>query len=291
MHKRSVLITGCDSGLGKALAIHLDSKGVPVIAACLTEEGADQLVKDCSSRLETFVMDVTDDEKVLELRNKLESKLKNGLHALVNNAGIRCPNVAGDLECYKSKDFLKVLHVNSVAMANLSIQFLPLLEKAKGRIVFMGSISGRMASPYLIPYAMSKHATEGLTDSLRTTLLHRKSNVSVHLLEPGLYDTDLLSSRKLTQALIAGFDELPEDVKSQYKVKTHFTDKYLKVNENYKNVASKDLDEVAEAYENAIFSKYPRKRYSVGKDTYFVYLPLFYLPSFLSDYIIVRNTP
>lgn len=191
LYRRYILITGCDSGrcnlltlcadeimfnwyflgFGRHLAHHLDSRGIPVIATCLTEEGAEELKKECSSRLEIFLLDVTDDEKVLELRNKLENKLKNGLHALVNNAGIRGPNVSGDLECYKSKDFLEVLHVNTVAMANLSLQLLPLLEKANGRIINMGSASGRMASPYLIPYAISTHATEGLTDSLRLKLI------------------------------------------------------------------------------------------------------------------------
>ncbi|CAD5117585.1 DgyrCDS6343, partial [Dimorphilus gyrociliatus] len=243
LYKRYVLITGCDSGFGKSLAVHLDSKGIPVIATCLTEEGEKDLKHECSSRIQTFILDVTNDEQVLELRNKLETKLKNGLHALVNNAGIRGPSVSGDLECYESKDFLEVLHVNTVAMANLSIRFLPLLEKAKGRIINMGSAIGRMASPNLLPYCMSKHATEGLTDSLRTTLQHRKSSVSVHLMEPGLYVTNLLCPKLLTKKLIAGFDRLPEESKEKYRVKTYYTDKYLKINDYYTLNASKDLQE------------------------------------------------
>src|SRR5207247_9252963 len=87
-----------------------------------------------------------------------------GLAGLVNNAGIA---IGGPLE-YVSVDLLrKQLEVNVIGLHAVTAAMLPLIRRAKGRIVHIGSISGRIASPFIGPYTASKHAVEALADALR----------------------------------------------------------------------------------------------------------------------------
>lgn len=155
-------------GFGEKFARQLDAKGVKVIATCLTKDGEERLKKNCSKQLKTFILDVTKDEQVNEIKSKLEIELKDvGLHALVNNAGISTASIVGELEMYNSEDYRRVLDVNTVAVANLSLRFLPLLSKAQGRIVNVSSAAGRLAEGNNIPYHVSKFATEAFSDCLR----------------------------------------------------------------------------------------------------------------------------
>lgn len=78
LHKRYVLITGCDTGFGNILARSLDNKGVPVIAGCLTQQGADNLKKEASSRLKTLIIDVTDEQSVLRAAEFVKHYIPNG---------------------------------------------------------------------------------------------------------------------------------------------------------------------------------------------------------------------
>ena len=111
------------------------------------------------------------------------------LDGLVNNAGIA---VAAPLEFVPPEELRYQLEVNLVGQVAVTQAFLPALRRAKGRIVFMGSIAGRSALPFLSPYAASKHALEAIADSLRLEL--RPFGIHVSIVEPGTIKTRIWSS-------------------------------------------------------------------------------------------------
>ncbi|CAJ0966842.1 unnamed protein product [Ranitomeya imitator] len=157
-----VFITGCDTGFGNVLAKQLDKRGMKVLAACLTNEGAENLKKETSSRLQTIILDVTDSKKCKRCCRKGGSY---GLWGLVNNAG--CANANVPIEWQKKEDFLKILNVNLIGMVDVTVHLLHLVRKAQGRIVNVSSCMGKLANPCTAGYSMSKYGVEAFSDCLR----------------------------------------------------------------------------------------------------------------------------
>ena len=85
LNKRYILITGCDTGFGNALAKKLDLMGCPVFAACYTAEGAENLKKECSSRLTTLQLDVSKEESIKEAYEFVSNHLSKGEGRLALN--------------------------------------------------------------------------------------------------------------------------------------------------------------------------------------------------------------
>src|SRR5207253_8732343 len=106
------------------------------------------------------------------------------LHGLVNNAGVA---VAGALEFLPLDELRRQLEVNLVGQLAVTQAFLPGLRPARGRLVFVGSIAGRSALPFLGAYAASKHALEAVADSLRLELAPWGMRVAI--VEPGTIAT------------------------------------------------------------------------------------------------------
>src|SRR5947209_16873980 len=126
-------------------------------------------------------MDVTDTASITRVRGEVERALgTTPLIALVNNAGIPA---AGPLELLPLDELRRVLEVNLIGVVAVTQAFLPLLKRARGRIVNISSVSGRVAMPFMGPYAASKFALEAVSDSLRRELL--PFGVDVIVVEPG----------------------------------------------------------------------------------------------------------
>ncbi|XP_077865821.1 D-beta-hydroxybutyrate dehydrogenase, mitochondrial-like [Saccoglossus kowalevskii] len=162
---KAVFITGCDSGFGHHLAQRLNSAGVIVFAGCLFEdgEGAATLKSTCSKTLNVVPLDVTSDESVTKARHFVEDNLPNhceGLWSVVNNAGIW---KWGEIEWIKVDILKQLMDVNVFGMMRVTKEFQPLVRKAKGRIVNVGSMSGMWTCPAGAMYCMSKHAVESFT--------------------------------------------------------------------------------------------------------------------------------
>ncbi|XP_043362462.1 retinol dehydrogenase 16 isoform X2 [Dermochelys coriacea] len=160
-----VLITGCDSGFGHLLAQQLDTRGLRVLAACLTQQGAEQLKKATSERLQTVILDVTRTDSVAAATAWVKEQVGDkGLWGLVNNAGIAIP-VAPN-EWLTKDDFIKVLDVNLIGLIEVTLSVLPLVKRARGRVVNVASIMGRL-SFFGGGYCPSKYGVEAFSDSLR----------------------------------------------------------------------------------------------------------------------------
>ena len=132
--KRSILITGCDTGFGNLLAVKAKQFGFYVFACCLSKssDGAAALEKEGCHVLE---MDVTKQESIDAARVDVEERLKSEgllLHGVVNNAGVNV--TAGPLEWATPEMVEKVLTVNTMGVVRVNRSFLPFIRAAKGKI-------------------------------------------------------------------------------------------------------------------------------------------------------------
>ncbi|XP_040912451.1 retinol dehydrogenase 1 isoform X2 [Toxotes jaculatrix] len=278
--QKHVFITGCDSGFGNLLARQLDRKGFHVVAACLTEKGAADLAAAASPRLKTLLLDVTDSESIRRAVEFVSGEVgERGLWGLVNNAGRSTP--IGPTEWMDLKDFRKVLDVNLTGVIEVTFQFLPLLKKAQGRVVNVASILGRLS---LIGggYCLSKYGVEAFSDSLRREMQH--FGIKVSIIEPGFFKTGVTRLDLIEADLRRLWTRLPEDIKTSYGA-TYFED-YLKAQDfSMGLLCSPDISKVTRCMEHALTACFPRTRYGAGWDAKLFWIPLSYLPSFVSDFV------
>uniref|UniRef100_A0A8C5MF69 Uncharacterized protein n=1 Tax=Leptobrachium leishanense TaxID=445787 RepID=A0A8C5MF69_9ANUR len=279
-----VLITGCDTGFGNLMARQLDRRGMRVLATCLTEKGAENLKKETSSRLQTVILDITDSQRVTSAAKWVFSIVGDtGLWGLVNNAGSGhglCPN-----EWQRKEDFAKVLDVNLLGTVDITLNMLPLIRKSQGRIVSVSSSGGRLA---IIGggYCLSKYGVEAFCDSLRREM--RDFGVKVSIIEPGAFTTAITDCDLYLKNLTHFWEKVPSEVKEAYG------EQYFKqYAENMKSLrtCSPKLHRVTDAIEHALTAVYPWTRYSAGWDCKLFYLPVSYLPTVISDYVLLRSAP
>uniref|UniRef100_K7F658 Retinol dehydrogenase 16 n=1 Tax=Pelodiscus sinensis TaxID=13735 RepID=K7F658_PELSI len=165
LREKHVLITGCDSGFGNQLARQLDARGLRVLAACLTPQGAEKLRQATSERLQTVILDVTRSDSIAAVAAWVKVQVGDkGLWGLVNNAGVVHP-VAPN-EWLTKDDFVSVLNVNLLGLIEVTLSLLPLVKRARGRVINMASILGRLAFNGG-GYCISKYGVEAFSDSLR----------------------------------------------------------------------------------------------------------------------------
>ncbi|XP_067672980.1 D-beta-hydroxybutyrate dehydrogenase, mitochondrial-like [Haliotis asinina] len=259
-----VLITGCDTGFGNSLARLLDTKGLNVIATCLTEEsdGAKQLKTTGSGRMCVLQLDVTSDESVSSCLQIVKTLChKEGLWALVNNAGIL---YTGDVEVQTMAVYRRVAEVNLFGMVRMCKAFLPLVRQRKGRIINVTSVRGLQAGPGHSAYVMSKFAGEGFTDCLRLEM--RRFGVKVILVEPGSFgrSTGIFSVENVQRQKMAYqqlIDSVDDELRATYG--QQYLNTYMRVPKMDPGSSDKDIKGVLDAFEHAILSTTPDARYLV----------------------------
>jgi NAD(P)-dependent dehydrogenase (short-subunit alcohol dehydrogenase family) len=182
-----IVITGASTGIGKACALELDRQGFRVFAGVRSEEARRNLQAQASSRLLPLRIDVTDAASIAAAAEAVAQTAGHlGLAGLVNNAGIAVP---GPLEAVPIDAFRRQIEVNLIGQVAVTQAFLPLLRKARGRIVNISSVNGGLSPPYMGPYSASKFALEAITDALRIEL--RTWGIRVSAVEPGPIDTPI----------------------------------------------------------------------------------------------------
>lgn len=193
LSNKTVVITGCDTGFGQLLALKLAHAGMTVFAGCLTDAGLRALQQTAESqptwKLHVFALDVTNVESVERFYSHVEKALPDkqaGVWALVNNAGVLR---GGNLETQPLSAWTLQLNVNVFGIAAMTKTFLPLLRRAKGRIINVASVAGRLGTPGTSSYNASKFAVEGLSDAWRRELAIW--GIDVVIIEPGIMKTPL----------------------------------------------------------------------------------------------------
>jgi NAD(P)-dependent dehydrogenase (short-subunit alcohol dehydrogenase family) len=251
---RTVLVTGACTGIGRATALRLDGAGWRVFAGVRDPADGESLRAAGSERLTPVNLDVTDPEQITAAAARVEEESENGLNGLVNNAGVAIP---GPLETIPLEDFRRQLEVNLVAYVAVTQALLHSIRKAKGRIVLVSSIGGRMAFPFGGPYHASKFGTEAIGDVFRQEL--RPWGLRVAIVEPGSIDTPIWErgQRKATEI----------EAKSP-KTDLLYGAAIEKFRKVIQDTAERGIppEKVAKAIAHALESSRPRSRYLVGLD-------------------------
>ncbi|MCP4114019.1 MAG: SDR family oxidoreductase [Desulfobacteraceae bacterium] len=273
---KSIVITGTSTGIGRACAIHLDRLGFKVFAGVRKKEDGEILKSVSSDRMTPVLLDVTDETSISDAFKIVEERTGDGLHGLVNNAGI---SLGGPLELVPVSDIQKVFDVNVVGMMAVTKQFIPLIRKAGGRVVNIGSAYGFFAVPGQSSYVASKHAAEGLTDSLR--LEFSLFNIPVSIVEPGVVETEIWGKSAETHEDRCNFKD--KDILELYFPLLESAKKYIHQRKGVQPV------EVAKAVEHALTSKKPKHRYAVGSDAKMASLMKRFIPARMMDYLVMER--
>ena len=250
-----MVVTGSSTGIGRACAIHLDELGFEVLAGVRRAEDADQLRAVSSGRLEPLIFDVTAPADIDAAARRVSAAGGTRVVGLVNNAGIA---VGGPLELLPIDEFRRQIEVNLIGQVAVTQAFLPAIRRARGRIVFMSSIGGILATPYLAPYHASKFALEAVADSLRQEL--RPFGVAVSIVEPGsvatpIWEKGQARADSLLKTLTAEGQEL-------------YGERAARRVEELRAVAARGVsaEKVAGVVGRALTARRPRPRYPVGTD-------------------------
>ncbi|XP_074615141.1 retinol dehydrogenase 7-like isoform X2 [Acropora palmata] len=252
---KNVLITGCDTGFGRATAIELDRMGVHVFATCLTNEGEKSLKSVTSDKLKTFQMDVTNSKRIKDVYEEIKKETS-------------------------LDDFKRTADVNIWGMIDVTKTFLPLLKRSKGRVVNLSSSAGRIAGPLYGSYAVSKYGVEAFSDALRREM--HPWGVKVSMLEPGFFATNIAAPDFLESELRRGWNRLSEDLKDDYG--EEYLEKAINIVRNLPCFS--DISEVVNAIVDGLTSTSPSDRYVVGPDAKYGLIPLSILPAFVGDFMI-----
>jgi NAD(P)-dependent dehydrogenase (short-subunit alcohol dehydrogenase family) len=277
---RSTLVTGASTGIGRATAIWLDSRGWRVFAGVRREEDAESLRADGSDRLRPLLLDVTSSEQIEAAAQRVaEVTAGAGLDGLVNNAGIAVP---GPLETLPLDEFRRQIEVNLTAQVAVTKAMLPSVRAARGGIVFISSIGGLMALPMLGGYHAAKFGIEAVGDVFRQEL--RPWGIHVSVIEPGSIATPIWE-RGVSEADTI-LERATEEERALYP---NLIAAYRKV---ARTAAARGIppEKVAATIEKALTSPRPRTRYLVGADARGQALLGRILPSRVTDRLIARFT-
>jgi NAD(P)-dependent dehydrogenase (short-subunit alcohol dehydrogenase family) len=273
---RAVVVTGASTGIGAACALHLDRLGFTVFAGVRKDQDGATLQRQGVSGLIPLLLDVTDNELIHQAQVIVSEKVGNhGLYGLVNNAGIA---VVGPLEGIPIPDLRRQLEINVIGQIAVTQAFLPLIRKARGRIVNMGSIAGRGAMPLMGPYSASKFALEAMTDALRLEL--QQWGIEVSIVEPGAIATPIWekSGKDAADLEMA----MPMELRSMYAAVVAAVRKVV----GEASARAIAADTVAQAVEHALTASRPKTRYLVGIDAKLRALMIKLLPDRLSDAVL-----
>jgi NAD(P)-dependent dehydrogenase (short-subunit alcohol dehydrogenase family) len=241
---RLALVTGASTGIGRACALHLAGLGFHVLAGVRDPA-------DAPDGLEPLRLDVTSESDVAAAAERVGGEL----HALVNNAGIA---LTGPVEVVPLDDWRRIVDVNLLVPVAVTRALLPAVIRARGRVVNMSSIGGRVANPLLGPYSATKFALEAVSDSLRREVAAH--GVKVVSIEPGgiatpIWDKGLDDGRRITR-------DMPEEAARRY---AKLIPAVIQVAERLGREGLPP-EAVAEVVGKAVTTRRPRARYVIGRD-------------------------
>jgi NAD(P)-dependent dehydrogenase (short-subunit alcohol dehydrogenase family) len=276
--RRAVVITGASAGIGRACALRLARHGFQVFAGCRSEADAARLSDHAAGGLETLSIDVTDPKQIAGATSTVADAVgAEGLWGLVNNAGIAVP---GPAESLPIEDLRRQLEVNLVGQVAVTQALLPSLRRARGRIVNMTSVGGRVGTPFMGAYHASKFGLEGMSDSLRREL--SGVGVDVCAIEPGSIATAIWDrGRRHADGVIAGMspgarESYGDDLRSALDTASRTGERGM------------EPDRVARVVERALTARRPRPRYVVGADARAMIVAQAMLPTRAFDRLMLR---
>ena len=271
---RWVLVTGCSTGIGRALVARLRARGWGVVATARRPAALQDLPQGPDLRI--LALDVTDEGSIgAAVRACRDLRLV----ALVNNAGY---GQMGPLEALRPEELRRQLETNVVGLQAVTSALLPLVRASarpgEGRIVHVASVLGRLSIPMAGAYNASKHAVVALAETLR---LEVAPEIAVILVEPGAIRTAFRST--LQQA----WGDLPERVKgTRYEAAL---DHYRRKREAFAESHGMTAEACAERIARALDARRPPRRVVVGGDSFWAQVAHRVVPAGLFEWAVRRS--
>ena len=275
---RSVVITGASTGIGWATAKLLLDRGFAVFGSVRKQADADRLKSEFGVNFTPLLFDVTDEAAVLAAAREVRTVLAGEtLAGLVNNAGIA---VAGPTLELSVEQFRRQIDINVIGPVIATQAFGPLLgvdpelKGPKGRIVMISSVAGKNGNPMTPAYSASKHAIEGLSESLRRELM--LFGIDVVIVAPGAVKTPIWG--KSEEVDMSGYQNSP----------------YLPVLEKIRGITrylseiGLPPEKIAELIVEALTTAKPKVRYQITPDP-MRHLITGFLPKRMVDRIIAKR--
>ncbi len=277
MRDRTILITGCSTGMGYDAAHSLKARGWRVFASCRKEADCMRLRGE---GLESFRLDYEDENSIKAAVGEVLKRTDGTLDAVFNNGAYAIPGAVEDL----SRAALRtIFEANLFGWHDLTNRLIPVMRaQGHGRIVQCSSVLGMVAMQWRGAYVATKFALEGLSDSLRMEL--RGSGIQVILIEPGPITTDF--RKNATKEFEKWIDWENSALSGLYRTRL--------LRRLYKQNDRKDRFElppsaVTKKLIHAIESSHPHRRYFVTTPTYIANLIRRLLPTRLSDMILSQD--
>lgn len=278
--RKVALITGASTGIGRATALTLAQRGFEVFAGVRKKADGEAVKEAAGGGVTPLIIDVTKPASIAKAKAAIsETAGERGLAALVNNAGIA---ISGPLELLPLDDFRKQLEVNLTGHLAVTQAMLPLLRTARGRIVNVTSIGGRIAYPFTGPYHASKWGLEALSDSLRVEL--QPWGIDVIVIEPGNIATEIWDR---------GLDTGAETREKLGAEGQRLYGKALdKIEKTMRKAGESGIpaEKVAETIAEALSAERPRTRYLIGSDAKRALTGKQLLPDRAFDQVVTRLT-
>lgn len=251
-----VLVTGASSGIGRATALRLAASGSHVYAGVRKPADGTALAEAAAGELTPLLLDVTDTQQVTAAVKTIAGHVGDaGLAGLVNNAGI---GVFGPLELIPIEQFRRQLEVNVTGQLAVTQAAIPLLRRARGRVVMIGSIGTRFTPPFIGPLAASKSTLTTMSNALRQELA--PWGIRVTVVEPGSIRSEAVG--KLESDARTVMNDATAEGRALYEnAFLHLVGFFAGLHEK-----GSSPDVVAETVERALRASRPRSRYLSGKN-------------------------
>lgn len=258
--KRIVLVTGASTGIGRSIALHLAQAGYTVFAGVRQPQVQRELQDLGHANLHALLLDVTDERSISSAFDTIREHTRSGkvLYGVINNAAI-C--ITGPLETLPLAQLREQLEVNILGVMAVTQAALPMLRASRGRIVNIGSNVGRLAPPFLGPYAASKAALEALSDTARREL--KSAGIHVSLIVPGPVMTPVWNK-------ITADNERWKNTADKLALERYqgAIARFTEMNLTQARRSRLTSEAVAELVATALASETPAPRYEIGMGAY-----------------------
>lgn len=277
--QKTAVVTGVSTGIGRAIAKALVDAGWKVFGSVRKEKDAAEASAALGANFTPLLFDVTDNAAIRREAEKVDAALAGRtLDALINNAGVA---VAGPVAYLDLDDLKRQIDINVYGPIRVTQAFLKMLgadhsrKGAPGRIINMSSVAGKLASPFMSPYAMSKHALEALSDSLRRELIIH--GVDVIAIGPGAIRTPIWAKA----------DELDVD---RYK-NTEYFDDLLRLKNAMLQFGDSGLEaeDVGALALHILTTAKPKTRYAILKNKFAMWTLPNLMPKRLVDKAVAKR--
>jgi NAD(P)-dependent dehydrogenase (short-subunit alcohol dehydrogenase family) len=276
MSQRSILITGCSSGIGLDAARGLTARGWRVFATCRQEADCARLR---SEGLESFRLDYADEASIAEAVAEALARTGGTLDALFNNGAFACPGLVEDVPRGALRE---IFEVNLFGYHDLARQVIPVMRRqGHGRIVNCSSVLGLVGMRFRGAYVATKFAMEGLTDVMRIEL--RGSGIAVVLIEPGPIAT------RIRENAIPHFERWIDWENSARADLYRSLRGRLYDRKTKKDAFELEPSAVTAKLIRALEARRPRARYFVTTPTYLMGFARRALPTGALDWLIARG--